>query len=295
MTGLIDQEFQALLPPFEHAFVAYLRDRTIAGQPRASRSYSPYDNCPLPTMADKLLFMLTYLKQNPIQEVQGQLFGMSQSNANKWIHLLQAVLNEALAHQELLPARTADDLAAMLTTARMADVPTPPFWHDGTERPIHRPADPEEQQDYYSGKKKCHTVKNLLVIDETCHICFLSDTYEGTVHDKSLAELAGYALPRGSCLHQERGFQGFTLDGITIIQPKKKPRGGELTPPEKAHNRDISSIRVLIEHAIGGVKRYRMVKDKIRLLSDGIRDAVMETCCGLHNFRLQYRPWNYAS
>jgi hypothetical protein len=90
------------------------------------------------------------------------------------------------------------------------------------------------------------------------------------------------------------GFQGFVLSGVTIIQPKKKPRGGELTPPEKMANRAISSIRIRIEHAIGGVKRYRMVKDKIRLLRDRIRDTVMETCCGLHNFRLQYRPWNYA-
>jgi hypothetical protein len=172
---------------------------------------------------------------------------------------------------------------------------SPPFWHDGTERPIHRPTDTEDQQGYYSGKKKCHTIKNLLVIDETCHMCFLSHTYEGKAHDKSLADLVGYTLPRGSCLYQDLGFQGFTLDGITIIQPKKKPRNGELTPPEKAHNREISSIRIRIEHAIGGVKRYRIVKDKIRLLKDGIRDTIMETCCGLHNFRLQYRPWHYAS
>jgi DDE superfamily endonuclease len=67
----------------------------------------------------------------------------------------------------------------------------PPFWHDGTERPIHRPADPEDQEDYYSGKKKCHTIKNLLVIDETCHMCFLSTTSEGKAHDKSLADLEG--------------------------------------------------------------------------------------------------------
>jgi DDE superfamily endonuclease len=133
------------------------------------------------------------------------------------------------------------------------------------------------------------------VIDETCHICFLSDTVEGKEHDKSLADLAHYTLPRGSHLYQDMGFQGFMLDGVTIIQPKKKPRGGELTPPEKAHNRFISSIRIRIEHAIGGVKRYRIVKDKIRLLKDGIRDTIMETCCGLHNFRLQYRPWNYAN
>ena len=133
------------------------------------------------------------------------------------------------------------------------------------------------------------------MIDEACHICFLSATYEGKMHDKSLADLEGYTFPPGSCLYQDMGFQGFVLAGVTIIQPQKKPRGGELTPLEKAANRAISSIRIRIEHAIGGVKRYRMVKDKIRLLKDRIRDTVMETCCGLHNFRLQYRPWNYAN
>jgi hypothetical protein len=133
------------------------------------------------------------------------------------------------------------------------------------------------------------------VITETCQVCFLSHTYEGKVSDKSIAELVGYTLPAGSYLYQDKGFQGFFLPGITIVQPKKTPRGGELTPPEKAMNRRISSIRIRIEHAIGGVKRYRIVKDKIRLLKDGIRDAIMETCCGLHNFRLEYRPWHYAS
>jgi truncated hemoglobin YjbI len=116
MTGLTEQEFTALLPHFERALAAYLQDRTIDGQPRTSRRYCAYDNCPLPTMADKLLFILTYVKQNPIQEVQGQLFGMSQSNANKWIHLLHSVLNQALADQELLPARTAAEFAAMFKT-----------------------------------------------------------------------------------------------------------------------------------------------------------------------------------
>src|SRR5882724_262692 len=170
-----------------------------------------------------------------------------------------------------------------------------PFFHDGTEGPIQRPKDPEEQQEYDSGKKKCHTLKNLLVINETCHICFLSATYKGRTHDKCIADLEGHTLPPGSCLYQDTGFQGFLLAGVTMFQPTKKPRGGELTPPEKANNRRISSIRIRIEHAIGGVKRYRMVKDKIRLLKDGIRDIMMETCCGLHNFCLLYRPWNYGN
>jgi hypothetical protein len=123
----------------------------------------------------------------------------------------------------------------------------------------------------------------------------LSATCEGKAHDKSLAELVGYTLPPGSGLYQEMGFQGFVLAEGTIVPPKKKPRGGELTPPEKANNHRISSIRIRIEHAIGGVKRDRIVKDNIRLLKDGLRDSIMETCCGLHNFRLQYRPWHYAS
>jgi hypothetical protein len=128
LSGLTDAEFQALLPHFEQAFVTYMQDRTIDGQPRTSRRYSAYDNCPLPTMADKLLFILTYLKQNPIQEVQGQLFGMSQSNANKWIHVLHPVLNQALADQELLPARTAAEFAAMFKTQAMDGRSTTPLF-----------------------------------------------------------------------------------------------------------------------------------------------------------------------
>jgi hypothetical protein len=128
MTGLTQPEFSALLAHFEHAFLAYMEDHTIDGQPRTSRRYSTYDTSPLPTMADKLLFILTYLKQNPIQEVQGQLFGMSQANANKWIHLLHTVLNQALAQQELLPARTAGELATLLTSKPTQDGATSPLF-----------------------------------------------------------------------------------------------------------------------------------------------------------------------
>jgi len=128
MTGLTEPEFTALLPHFERALAAYLQDRTIDGHPRTSRRYSAYDNSPLPTMADKLLFILTYLKQNPIQEVQGQLFEMSQSNANKWIHVLHPVLNQALADQELLPSRTAEAFAAMFKTPATDDRSTTPLF-----------------------------------------------------------------------------------------------------------------------------------------------------------------------
>jgi hypothetical protein len=128
MTGLTAPEFTALLPCFEHAFLASMKHHTIDGQPRTSRRYSTYETSPLPTMADKWLFILTSVQQNPIQEVQGQRFGMSQANANKWIHLLHTVLNQALAHQDLLPARTAAELAALLTANQAQEGATPPLF-----------------------------------------------------------------------------------------------------------------------------------------------------------------------
>jgi hypothetical protein len=116
MNGLTEAALTALLPHFEQAFVVYMQDCTIDGQPRTSRRSTTYGTCPLPTTADQLRFILTSLKQHPLQQVQGQLFGLSQSHANQWIHLPHPVLNQAVADDERLPARTADDLAAMLTT-----------------------------------------------------------------------------------------------------------------------------------------------------------------------------------
>ena len=95
MTGFTEAAFEALLPHFEHAWVASLQDRTMDGPPRPSRRYSTYDHGPLPTTADTQLFILTSVKQPPLQAVQGPLFGMAPSHANQWIHLLPAVLNHA--------------------------------------------------------------------------------------------------------------------------------------------------------------------------------------------------------
>lgn len=109
-----------------------------------------------------------------------------------------------------------------------------------------------------------------------------------------MADQEQYALPPNSVLYQDRGFQAFVIPGVRIVQPKKKPRGGHLTLDEKAENRRIARIRMRIEHVIGSVKRCRIVKDKLRLWREHIHDRVMETCCGLHNWRLRYRPWTYS-
>src|SRR5262245_38074144 len=136
MTGLTDAEFHALLPVVEQAVERSLATRTIEGQPRTSRRYRAYVNGPLPTMADKLRFILSSLKHHPIQELQGQLFGMSQSHANTWIHRLHAALNQAFAAQDLLPARTADELVALLARHKTEATSPSPFlarWAGATD------------------------------------------------------------------------------------------------------------------------------------------------------------------
>jgi hypothetical protein len=121
----------------------------------------------------------------------------------------------------------------------------------------------------------------------------MSWTCAGKWHEKSIADDEQYVLPAKSVLYQDMGFQGFVVACVTIQQPTKKPRGGELTLEQKEENRRIASEKMRIEHTICGVKRCRILKDKIRYWKDSIRDMVMEIACGLHNFRLRYRPWHY--
>ncbi len=71
-----------------------------------------------------------------------------------------------------------------------------------------------------------------------------------------------------------------------MIQPLKKPKGKQLTESQKQENKAKSSVRVVVEHAIGRVKICRIVKDKICLWKPQIKDKLMQLCCGLHNFRL---------
>jgi hypothetical protein len=288
LTGYTQVEFAGLLPHFETKFTAYMATHTLTGTPRRARAYSAYANSPLPTIEDKLFFILTYLKTASLQVVQGALFGMAQPVANHWIQCLLPLVNQALAAAQVLPARTMAEVAFAPERDQL-------YFHDGTERPIQRPSEPADQTDYYSGKKKQHTVKNNVIIDDDCKIIFLTDTVEGKKHDKKLADESDYTLPAGSILVQDTGFQGFTLENVLILQPKKKPRGKTLSALSKAINQWISRLRIRIEHAIGGVKRYRIVKDKLRLWKKGIRDLIFETCCGLHNFRLNFRPWHYET
>ena len=122
-------------------------------------------------------------------------------------------------------------------------------------------------------------------------ILFLSDTYGGRVHDKRIAETTPYPLPARSRLLQDLSFLAFTLPGVELLMPTKKPRGEELTLEQQRTNQALHQRRLRIEHVNSSVKRCRIVKDRIRLWKEGIRDLVMELCCALHNFRVRLTPW----
>jgi hypothetical protein len=110
LTSLTVDEFAALVPPFEAAFVEYMTTWTLHGRRRQSRRYTTYANCPLPTPEDRLLFILVYLKQHPIHLLHGRLFGMRQSKATQWIHVLLPVLRNALRTLGDAPCRTVEAL-----------------------------------------------------------------------------------------------------------------------------------------------------------------------------------------
>ena len=146
LTGYTHEEFEALLPHFGKCYVEWMRTHRLDGKARGKRKSSAYKNSPLPTLEDKLFFILHYLKTNNLQQVQGAMFGMSQAKANLWIHCLHPILNQTLAELGELPAR---DMEQMIVAADEEAI----YFHDGTERPIPRPRVPEQQRLYYSGKK----------------------------------------------------------------------------------------------------------------------------------------------
>ena len=216
--------------------------------------------------------------------MQGFLFGIGQPQANQWVHRLTKVLNKALSYEQQLPEREPRRLEAVLK-----ECPSLEFIIDGTERPINRPSESQVQRQYFSGKKKTHTVNNNIISHRAGKVVYLSDTYEGSVHDKLICELEEHPFAEGSKLWKDKGYQGDEPEGVTPFQPKKKPPQQELTQADKDRNREISRERIEIEHQINGIKRCRIVAHRFRSRTDHYADDVMETACGLHNFRLTHR------
>jgi len=114
LMSLTQEEFEILLPHFERAFQDHMSKWCIDGKPRSTRRYKTYKNCPLPTAEDRLLFVLSYMKSNPLQSKHGTLFGMVQCKVNTWLHILLPVLRKALSELGVAPSRSISELSERL-------------------------------------------------------------------------------------------------------------------------------------------------------------------------------------
>lgn len=235
---------------------------------------------------DKLFFALFYMKVYPTFEVLGYLFDMDNSSANRQIQKLFASLEKALGKKLALPKRRISSVEEFFKSFPEAKS----IFIDGTERPIRRPKDNDKQKGNYSGKKKAHTKKNLVICDDKKKIGFLGQTHEGRMHDYGIikGEISPDALPKGIDAYADKGFIGIEKDypNLSVHMPKKKPRWKDLTLEEKEKNKAISRTRIKVEHAICGIKKFAIMSGKLRSIKEGLADQAILLCTGLHNFRI---------
>src|SRR5262245_27042714 len=226
LTGLTLSEFQRLLTAFPQAYQRlYPANQTAEGQPRR-RSGGGGCKGRLEQPEDKLLFMLVYLKAYPLQAVMGELFGLSQPQVNYWIHRLLPVLRSALDDLDVLPERDPTHFAQAQCTSGKA----PRLIIDATERRRQRPKNPGKQALFYSGRRKQHCDKNVVIVNTRGkRIDYLSPTDPGKTHEKRIADEEGISYPPGATLYKDTGFQGYEPAVKKTCQAKKK------ATPRRAH------------------------------------------------------------
>jgi hypothetical protein len=228
LTGLTLREFQILLSAFEQSYERLYRlDQTLVGQPR-QRFPGGGRTGVLHAPEQKLLFLLVYLKTYPLQTLLGELFELSQPRVNYWLHRLLPILHQALDALGVLPERDGRHFAQ----SQAACGEDPRLIIDGTERRRQRPKNPEKQAAHYTGKKKTHTDKNVVIANaRSKRIGFLSGTCPGKRHDKRVADQEDISYPPETVLYKDTGFQGYEPAVKETCQAKKK------ATRRKAHTR----------------------------------------------------------
>jgi hypothetical protein len=218
LTSLTPEEFEGLLPAFEQAYLkTYPPSRTVSGKSRKRQAGAGRKGS-LNSIEQKLLFALVYQKSYPLQSILGELFGISQGRANEWIHRLLPILKQALDDLGVLPER--DPQKFKEKEKNREDAADSII--DGTERRRQRPKKAEKQALHYSGKKKIHSDKNVVIATaRRTRVSYLSQTYPGKIHDKKVADIEDISYPRHIALHKDTGFQGYEPKVRKLYQPKK--------------------------------------------------------------------------
>ena len=282
LTGLNRKAFEDLQADFAQALAEAEVPRR-SPQPR-QRATGAGRKPRLATVEVKLFFILFYFKVYPTFDLAGLLFELDRSQANRWMHRLQPLVEQALGEKLALPKRQLTSLEEFVEAFPTVER----VMLDGTERPIQRAKDDEQQKTDYSGKKKRHTRSHLGMVAPDRRILVLSPAYPGKAHDKGILNTEGWAewIPDEVKIQGDSGFQGFQNEYVNVEIPYKKPKGGELTAEQKAENRALAQERVVVEHAFGGLKRYGIAAQVYRNRKENFDDRSMLTAAGLWNFYL---------
>jgi Helix-turn-helix of DDE superfamily endonuclease/DDE superfamily endonuclease len=174
----------------------------------------------LAEMEQKVLFILVHQKVYPLQTLLGEGFGVSQSRGNEWLHRLLPILKDALEDLGVLPEREPEHFAQ----SERQHGERPELIIDGTERRRQRPKALTTQAAVYSGKKKSHCDKHVVIVQaKSKRVGFLSQMYAGKTHDKKIVDTEPIAYPPDTRLSKDPGFQGYEPAGVQTQQPKKSP------------------------------------------------------------------------
>lgn len=281
LTGLSIEKFQELVPYFE-VILREENGKRIKKDKNRQRKAGGGCKSTLNSIEAKLFYILFYVKVYPTFDLAGFIFEVNRSQTNRWMHQLLPILEKTLDRRLVLPKRKIENIEAFIKSfPGVKDV-----FIDGTERRVQRSSDDKKQRLNYSGKKKAHTRKNLVVNDEKRRIILVTPTVKGSMHDKKIYDKysLGNSIPKEVTQWVDTGFQGIQNEYVIDVQiPKKNTKKKKLSYEEKENNKTISGIRVINEHAIGGIKRMRAINDIYRNKKGNTDDKLMIVSAGIWN------------
>jgi hypothetical protein len=276
--GISKEEFETLLKTFTNIYQEEQqkkkRKRAVGGGRKGNFKKTE----------QKLFYALFYLKVYPTFDVAAFIFNSSKTRTHNWKNIVLPFLEKTLGRELVLPKRKIRSIEEFKEVfPEIADV-----FLDGTERRIQKPKKSKNNKKNYSGKKKCQTRKNLVMSDDKKRILYLSSTKAGKTHDKKISDKTNLIsrIPKDVCIWADTGFQGIQKQHKNILMPTKKSKGKFLTNKQKEENKTISSIRIIVENAIAGIKRYNCLSHAFRN-KNGSDDMMMNICSGLWNFHLE--------
>lgn len=277
--GVRKESFDKLLVVFTQILM-----EEVKSNKKRKRGYGGGSNGKIKDPRKKLFFILWYLKVYPTFDVAAYVFVSSKSRTQHWAHKILPILEKTLGRKLVLPKRRISSVEEFFKLFPE----TKEVMLDGVERPTVRSQRSKTQNKHYSGKKKRHTRKNLVLVNSKRKILLLSPTKHGKVHDKKMSDknILASRIPEEVSLLVDTGFQGIQKQHKNTLIPKKKPKGGFLTQAEKDWNKLVSSVRIVVEHAIGGMKRYGAASHIFRN-KKGLDDTFMNVCAGLWNLELE--------